>query len=84
MLKKQGRVEQQSAMVIDEPTHPEQLLKIDKPALQDEHLVIDIGATFLQQPRLSVYLAGEHQRAGMIWYWMIPTRAAFGPLWGGG
>jgi len=47
--------EQQSTH-IDEPTYPEQLLEIGKPALQDEHLVLDVCGAFLQQPCFGVYL----------------------------
>ena len=54
VLKKRS-VEQHSPE-IDEPAYPEQLLEIGKPTLQDEYLVLDVGAAFLQQPCLGVYL----------------------------
>ena len=49
-------VERQSTQVISEPAYPEQLLEIGEPTLQDEHLVLDVGGAFLQQPCLGVYL----------------------------
>lgn len=80
MLETRRNIEEQSTLVIEEPTYPEQLLKIGKAALQNEHLVLDIGGSFLQQPCPGVYLIKTCQRASVGRRWMMPTRAAFGPL----